>query len=421
MLRSPFDESGKLKGVLLSIHLTSNRPDNFAKFLDRLEEKTEDFGSVEVAIKIDDNDHPMNELLARESKRRPFRIAYISTPLVGGFYSLWRAYNDLLRVCDPNAYFVVGLNDEMYFLEKGWDVRLRNYVNLYPDHIYRLRTSIHRERNYFDYWEACCAGDLSPIMTKRWIDVGGNWCPCNGPDSFQNSVAFYFGWLYRHYTFGRPYRERVVHDINFGGYGANVTLSDPEALRRRMRGGVVAWFQLMSYPMQQEAARRAQKLHAQIWAEANVTSDFDIIDKVGKQQICVIDLHTGALLSSHSYGVDRLRIVLTNTFRKLNYAYYGGAGLLRYQRTQNFIDYLCLRHNRLERVCALWRGDVPAHDNLTMACRVIIRTLQLVGRPFARALRMGLYKPKLIAKVFLHPRHAIRQLKSLFVDSNLGR
>jgi len=421
MFNSPLDESGKLRGVLLSIHLTSNRPDNFVTFLDRLEEKTENYGSVEVAIKIDDNDDRMNDLLAAESKRRPFKITYISTPLAGGFYGLWRAYNDLLRVCDPNAYFVVGLNDEMYFLEKGWDVRLRNYVNLYPDHIYRLRTSIHRERNYFDYWEACCAGDLSPIMTKRWIELGGNWCPCNGPDSFQNSVSFYFGWLYRHHTFGRPYRERVVHDINFAGYGANLTIADPEALRRRMRGGVVAWFQLMSYPIQLEAARRAQKLHAQIWAEANAPTPFDIIDNVKKKQIWVVDRRTAALLNSHSYRLSRLRIALTNTFRKLNYAYYGGAGLLRYQRAQNFVDYLCLRHRCLDRVRDFWRGNTPARSKFRAALRMIIRALQFIGRPFAQAFQMRLYKPKLIAQIFLRPRYAIQQLRLLFIRTNPER
>ena len=64
-------------GVLLSIHLTSNRPAQFVEFLDRLEAKTNDMDAVEVVVKIDDSDPVMNDHLRREKARRPFRITYI--------------------------------------------------------------------------------------------------------------------------------------------------------------------------------------------------------------------------------------------------------------------------------------------------------------------------------------------------------
>src|SRR5258708_37385306 len=84
--------------ILLSIHLTSNRPEQFAWFLDQLEDSTRDKTSVEVVVKIDDNDAAMNEMLPREMARRPFKIRYISTPLSGGFFELWRSYDELLRI-----------------------------------------------------------------------------------------------------------------------------------------------------------------------------------------------------------------------------------------------------------------------------------------------------------------------------------
>ena len=352
VLDSPLDKNGKLRGVLLSIHLTSNRPDKLVRFFDRLEDSTEDMRAVEVAIKIEDTDEEMNALLEREVERRPFRITYISTPLEGGFYGLWTAYDDLLKVCDPHAYFVVGVNDEMYFTEKGWDQRLKKYVNLYPDHIYRLRTSIHRERNYFDYWEGSCAGDLSAIMTKRWIELGGGWCPCTGPDSFQNTVAFYFGWLYRHETFNRPYRERVVHDIEFEGFGANLDL-DGEAQRRRTRGGVIAWFKLVSYPVQQEAARHAQKLHAHIWAIKNGPSEYELRDDDRKHFIHVIDRTNGLPVWRASYKLSKLRIAVINFVRKFNYPYYGGAGEpVRYQKWNNTKYFFLIRYEWLDKLNA---------------------------------------------------------------------
>lgn len=347
---------------ILSIHMTSNRPEQLVRFLDLLEEKTNDMRSVEVVIKIDDDDCVMNNLLKREAARRPFCITYISTPLEGGFYGLWKCYDELLRHTDPNAYFVVGLNDEMYFLDQGWDERLRKYVGLFPDDIYRLRTSMHRERNTFDYWEAGCAGDLTPFMTKKWLDLSGGWCPCNGPDSFQNLVAFYFGWLYRHNTFGRPYRERVVHDIRLGGEGANQGMVDEEALRRRLRGGVIAWFRLVSWPMQTEAARRAQRLHAHIWAVEHNYAPRNVRDDPVHTRITVVNPRDQGVVWLGSYRLSRVRIFLANNYRKLDYAYYGGAGaFFRGNKWSNFKEYLLLRHRRFD---DLNRGRIAARDDV---------------------------------------------------------
>lgn len=313
-------------GVLLSIHMTSNRPREFTQFLDRLEQATNDPSVVEVIVKIEDDNREMNEMLAREQQRRKFRIAYIATPLEGGFYGLWKWYDVLLEKTAPSAYFVVSLNDEMYFTEKGWDTRLRKYVGLYPDGIYRLRLSMHRERNTFDYWEASCAGELTPFITKKWLDLSGGWCPCNGPDSFQNAVAFYFGWLYRHDTFNRPYRERVVHDLHFAAQGANLGLTDDKALLRRTRGALVAWYELVSYPMQQEAARRAQILHGHIWAANRQLSAYTIKDDRRTKHVSVVSKEGGQVLWSASYRLSALRIRWTNFVRKFSYPYYCGAG-----------------------------------------------------------------------------------------------
>lgn len=312
--------------ILLSIHLTSNRPEEFVRFLDRLEASTTDPKAVEVVIKIDADNREMNEILARERSKRRFRITYISTPLEGGFFGLWRWYDPLLKLTDPSAYFVASLNDEMYFVENGWDERLAKYVDLYPDGIYRLRMSMHSERNTFDYWEACCSGELTPFITKKWLDLSGGWCPCNGPDSFQNSVAFYFGWLYRHDIFNRPYRERIVHDLEFGAQGADLGVTDPAARLRRTRGAIIAWFKLMSYPMQQEAARRAQTLHAHIWAAKNGLRDYDVHDNARTLVTSVVDRSSGQVRWQASHRLSRLRIAWTNFVRKFSYAYFGGAG-----------------------------------------------------------------------------------------------
>lgn len=312
--------------ILLSIHLTSNRPQQFVEFLDRLGMATDDPRVVEVIVKIDADNQQMKDVVTREQPLHGFRIKYISTPLEGGFFGLWKCYDHLLGETAPSAYFVVNLNDEMYFVEKGWDTRLQKYVDIYPDGIYRLRVSFHRERNTFDYWEASCSGELTPIITKKWLDLSGGWCPCNGPDSFQNAVAFYFGWLYRHDTFHRPYRERIVDDLEFSAQGSNLGLTDKQALLQRTRGALLAWFELVSYPMQQEAARRAQLLHAHVWAAKHEAGDYDIRDDSKRKTICLFQRGSDRRLWSASYRISRVRVGYTNFVRKFRYAYYCGAG-----------------------------------------------------------------------------------------------
>lgn len=418
-------------GILLSIHLTSNRPENLVRFLDRLEEKTDDLSSVEVAIKIDDTDAAMNALLAQEVTRRPFRISYISSPLIGGFYGLWRSYDDLLKICAPDAYFVVGLNDEMHFAEKGWDTRLRKYVGLFPDHIFRLRTSHHRHRNYYDFWEAGWSNDTSAIMTKRWLDLGGGWCPCNGPDTFQQCVAFYFGWLDR-FDAARPYREVSVDDLAFGGAGDSIGLAG-ESLRRRMRGALKPWFILMSHKMQQEAARRAQLLHAYIWAEAHAPRDSFVRDNRIRRRIEVVNGPGLVVLDRRRYGLSWLRISMSNALRKLNYGYYGGAGAAyRGRILRNFSDYLCLRHAALDTLREGYRTGntdgarrsslMPLRRLLFAAIYIMARLARIVhvarlgARPFVRVAKWGIYRPAIIMKVLTKPKYALSKLHLLFMD-----
>jgi hypothetical protein len=337
-------------GILLSIHMTSNRPDQFVWFLDQLEATTRDKTCVEVVIKIDDDDEAMNELLRREVARRPFRIRFISTPLVGGFFGLWRSYDELLRLADPEAYFVVGLNDEMFFAQSNWDDALRRYVGLFSDHIFRLRTSEFRYRNYYDFWEVGWANDTSSFMTKRWLEIGGGWCPCNGPDTFQQYVAYYFGWLLR-FDRARPQREIPISDISFRGHGASLTISG-EALRRRQGASIKPWFILLSHKMQQEAARRARLLYGYVWASERGLNPFQVRDNASRKVVEVLNANQNIVLSS-SYSLSRIRISAINAFRIFNWAYYGGAGDdWKNKPWANTKLFLCLRYPALDQFSA---------------------------------------------------------------------
>lgn len=338
-------------GILLSIHFTSNRPAGFSRFLDRLQSCTADMSAVEVVIKIDDNDAPMHALLAKETRERPFSVRYVSGPPPAGFYDLWRSYDDLLKASDPCAYFVMCLNDEMYFETMHWDRVLRKYVGLFPDHLFRLRTSTHRTRNYFDYWEAGFANDTSAVMTRRWVELGGGWCPCNGPDTFQQCVAYYFAWLHR-FRADRVTREMPIYDLNLGGHGANLGDSvSGRQLRRRIGGSIRPFFMLMSHAMQEEAARRAQKLHAHIWAERQGLTEYRVHDDVRRRRICVTDAG-GRDLFALSYRLSALRIWLTNARRSFSWTHYVGyAGDLPPSRWfRDLWQHVCYRNEYLGRM-----------------------------------------------------------------------
>jgi hypothetical protein len=352
-LDTPTFEKAPRPKVLLSIHMQSNRADNFKRFLDRLEESAEDPQSIEVIVKIDDTDEVMNAYLPTEVTRRRCRVKFISTPLPDGFYGLWRSMDEMLAVCAPDAYFIVNLNDEMYFEAPGWDTRLSRYVGLFPDHIFRLRTSSQKFRNYYDFWEPGFANDTSAIMTKRWLDIGGGWCPCNGPDTFQQCVAYYFGWLHR-FDAKRPCRELPIHDVETSGSGANQGLTG-NSLRRRLRGAVRPWFLLMSHRMQQEAARRAQLLHAHVWLAEHGAESHHVYDNARRRRIEVTNRHDGQRLRTLAYDLSATRISLTNAVRKFNYSYYGGgAGNVTKNWVKNSAEYACLRHDWADKLHNLY-------------------------------------------------------------------
>lgn len=313
-------------GVLLSIHLTSNRPENIVPFFDNLEATASDHASFEVCLKIDDDDVEMNRVMEREAVIRPFRIRYISTPLPGGFWGLWRALNDLIDICDPDAYFLVNFNDEMVFLEPGWDEALAAYKGLYPDHIFRLRTSRFRFRNYRDYWECGYAPETSAFTTKRWIDIQGDWNACIGPDTFQQTVSHYVSRSNWPGQF-QYNRDVPINDIKIGGEGAGLGMSE-EQWRKWSRAAIRNWFHIMSHEIQTEASRRARLLQAHLFASNSGLPDYGVIEDAGRKVVELYDNEADGdrPIATFPYKLSRLRIGLTNWWRGFHYYYYGGGG-----------------------------------------------------------------------------------------------
>lgn len=307
---------------IVSIHMQSNRPGQFSQFLDRIEATTDRPEEIEVIVKIDDTDVAMNALLPQETSRRRLSLKFISTPLPDGFYGLWRSMDQMLAITDPRAYFVVNLNDEMYFETQSWDAVLHQQVGRFTDDIFRLRTSVlNRHRNYYDVWQCGFAPDTSSFITQKWLRISGGWTPCTGPETFQQCVAFYLGYHQR-FSSSATCRDIAIDAIAVAGEGANNHVADHRKLRLRHSGAVRQWFILMSHQMQQEASRRARLLQAHALMGEFRLENVEIIDRSGAVEIW----QHGNRLKRLEYKLNPLKIGIRNFGRLFNYHYYGGGG-----------------------------------------------------------------------------------------------
>ena len=310
---------------LLSIHLQSNNVKNFEGFINSILENVDRKDLLEVIVKIDDDDDEMNNLLKKISKNKLLDVKYISTPLIGNFSDLWRSMNDMLLICEKDTYFIWNMNDEMRIKQKNWDKKLLNYVKLFEDDIFRLRTSCFRNRNYADPWECAFAPETSAITTKKWMEICGDWNPTLGPDSFNQIVSYYFSYHDRFNKF-KEIRDVVINDFEFEGEGASLNLTK-EQIRKRMGDTIKAWFNLLSHKTLTEASRRSQRLKAYIdfnQKYKNLNINPKIIDK--SEKLIVYNPFTNIKIFEYPYKVPLLNTIIKNLFRSLNYFKYGGGG-----------------------------------------------------------------------------------------------
>ena len=147
--------------MLLSIHLNSNQPSNIKAFIENIEATASAPSAIEVIINIDDNDFAMRDLIETLKTQSQVTIKYIQTNLIKSFKDVWKPYNRLLKLTDPSAYFVTLFSDEFRFRTAAWDELLKQYIDYYPDRIFRIRLSRYRHRNYTDFWECVYAPDIN--------------------------------------------------------------------------------------------------------------------------------------------------------------------------------------------------------------------------------------------------------------------
>lgn len=311
----------------ISIQLNGKRPLQLVEFLDNIEDTADRPEDIEVLLHIDIGDAAMEETVAREKARRRLALRALQTDLVRGYATLWKPLNPLFKMTHADVYFVANLFDEVRFKTKGWDSILRTYKHYYPDDIFRLRASRYRFRNYRDFWECGFAPDSLAFYTRRWLELGGDWNPCLGPDSFQQSVAFYL--MTDETSSPQQFnRDIAVPDIYFTGEGMGRNLSD-EAWNEQACINNKAWFVLMSHRMQQEAKRRAMRLKSYIIAGENSGEEAVSVEENERKRIFEVkNRETGTLIAAAPYRLSWLKISGRNALRAPVMRYYSGGGQL---------------------------------------------------------------------------------------------
>ena len=262
---------------LISILFNTNNIDKSVSIIKKFFEKTTDPEKIQFCIKIDNDDMNFQDNFLKEMSKFKFNFVILSSPKGRGFIDLWQWINYLFKVSSKNSKFVLNISDEMYVEEKGWDKNLEKYVGLEKDNLYRLRTSVYKNRNYHDLWECGYAPDTTAIYTRKYISLQGNFSPCFGPDNGQQIVAYYLSKLNypRHTQF---LRDKVINDISFKGQGTNIGLTE-EQLRNRRNLNHLLWLNIFTYKNQTDYFQRARKIQVEIIKQQFKNSNFKEYDK----------------------------------------------------------------------------------------------------------------------------------------------
>lgn len=330
--------------MFLSIHLNSNRPKNIEELVTNIQNTSKSPSEIEVIMNIDEGDDACRDMIESLKTRTDVKLKYIQTNIIKSFKDVWKPYNQLLQLTDPSVYFVTLFSDEFRFKTAGWDETLKRYIHYYDDDIFRIRLSRYRYRNYSDFWECIFAPDSLAFYTKKWMNTVGEWCPCTGPDSWQQLVAYY---LTNARKFDHIQYNRDIADpfIEFDGEGAGCGLSE-DASRKRNKDNVDLWFDTVSHKMQEKAKSAAARLQATIIMHESKNNNhvshnfisnrkpipfhnknYDEIDLTDNKQLKRLEFHhKNQVIYSISYRISKWKLFFINNRRKANYAYFAGGG-----------------------------------------------------------------------------------------------
>ena len=262
---------GDYCSCLISILFNTNNIENTIYSIKQFLGKAHNPEKIQFCIKIDNDNKEFVKKFLKSLEKFECNFVILSSPRGRGYVDLWHWVNYLFKVSSKKSNFVMNTSDEMWVKEKNWDINLSKYVNLFDDGIFRLRTSVYKNRNYNTLWECGYAPDTTAIYSRKYLTIQGDFSPCFGPDNGQQFVAYYLSKLNypRHYQYLRDY---VVNDINFEGEGTNADMQG-HSLRNRQVINYQLWNNMFTHDNQEDYYLRARKIQIAIISEFKNTDN----------------------------------------------------------------------------------------------------------------------------------------------------
>jgi hypothetical protein len=305
-------QSRSLDGApLASLLVPSRRPHQFEGLIASLHNTISDHRSVEVLVKIDDDDLQAVEAYRAIARNSSINCRLIIGPRLGGVFTLWVGMEEALAQADERAYFVMALTDEGRFLTKGWDDILRSYVGFFDDHAFRLRLSkVTALIQYANYLTCSTMPESFPIFTRRWLELTEGFTRFSyGFDAYQQAIATRLALDDRvHHDIwnsGGRFRDVPIHGIELRGIEFNKDVSEVEACTRMIMG-TREWLRLVSYKEQEHMSYLATKLRLYIWAKASQQTSFRLRHSSFLKTVSV-EQESGIVVSTQGYRISRLR------------------------------------------------------------------------------------------------------------------
>ena len=239
---------------IFSLHLNSNKPDNFEKFSKSFLQNCSDPNSLEIIVNIDQGDDLMKFRIKKINEEYNNAVKYIETDLIKNFNDAWKPINLLLKETSSTVKVVSCLSDDITVETKNWDQYFLNYLTSYKsDEIFRIRCSKNKYETYDNLWECGYKPDFS-FYTKKWIDIVGFWNPCIGPDTFHETVSYHLN------MYGSDFDRSIVdNNVIFKGEETLAGLKLADRIKR-CKLGYISFSDLMSYKIQKESSESAYRL-----------------------------------------------------------------------------------------------------------------------------------------------------------------
>ena len=128
-----------LEKKIISIHLNSNKPHSFEKFVSSIILNADKIETIEILVNIDKHDDKMKSLIKRINSEYYNLVRYIETDIIKTFADAWKPLNMLLKETSKTVEFVSCMSDDIRFVTKKWDKIIKAYTKSYDDKIVRIR------------------------------------------------------------------------------------------------------------------------------------------------------------------------------------------------------------------------------------------------------------------------------------------